>query len=133
MSIAAKSGDKLLEYSKISESRSVLLVEDDPLLRKTCRSFLEEMGFQVHEAESGEDALILLLGQRVFDLLLIDINLGKGINGIELIESVRQNHSSQVLIMSALPKDDRSEFFIEKPFTMKGLETIIRSMFNPDT
>jgi DNA-binding NtrC family response regulator len=63
-------------------TRRVLLVDDDPDVRRLVGIVIEREGLEVIAAESGEEAL-LHLGNEVFDLLVADKNL-PGMNGIDL-------------------------------------------------
>jgi len=70
------------------ERLTVLLVEDDVLIRMDAADMLQELGHEVLEAEYGPDALALLREHRV-DLLVTDVGL-PGMSGIELAERARQ-------------------------------------------
>jgi two-component system KDP operon response regulator KdpE len=65
----------------------VLVVDDEPALRKVFRTALTASGFVVEEACSGEEA-VDLLPQRPFDLVLLDINM-PGIGGVEACREIR--------------------------------------------
>ncbi|MFA5042218.1 MAG: response regulator [Candidatus Paceibacterota bacterium] len=69
----------------------VLLVEDDPFLSSILQLKLEKESFQVVRAGDGEEALNLLIEQRVKpDLVLLDLILPKK-NGFEVLENIRQD------------------------------------------
>lgn len=70
-----------------TEPYSVLVVDDEPLLRGILRTSLKNSGFVVEEARSGEEA-IELVRKRPFHLALLDINL-PGISGFELCQHIR--------------------------------------------
>jgi two-component system, OmpR family, KDP operon response regulator KdpE len=65
----------------------VLVVDDEPSLRKVLRTSLTGSGFTIKEAGSGEEAVELLL-QHTFDLVLLDINM-PGIGGVEACREIR--------------------------------------------
>ena len=65
----------------------VLVVDDEPALRKVFRTSLAASGFVIEEARSGEEA-VDLLPQRPFDLVLLDINM-PGIGGVEACREIR--------------------------------------------
>jgi two-component system, OmpR family, KDP operon response regulator KdpE len=65
----------------------VLVVDDEPALRKVLRTSLAACGFAIDEARSGEEAVEILL-QRTFDLVLLDINM-QGIGGVEACREIR--------------------------------------------
>ena len=70
---------------KISEGKTVLIVEDEVLLRELESTILQESGYHVLEAESGRKALDVwdAEGDKI-DLLLTDVMLPRGISGLEL-------------------------------------------------
>lgn len=67
-------------------STAVLVVDDEPLIRETLAEFLQQEGFEVQVAASGEEAL-KRVRERKFDVLLCDVNL-PGLDGIEVLERV---------------------------------------------
>jgi CheY-like chemotaxis protein len=62
----------------------ILIVEDDALVRLDAAEFLRDGGYGVHEAANASEAMDLLRSEFTVDLLFTDINLGKGLTGIEL-------------------------------------------------
>lgn len=76
--------------SSVTESSRpihVLVVDDEPALRKVFRTALTASGFVIEEARTGEEA-VDLLPQRPFDLVLLDINM-PGIGGVEACREIR--------------------------------------------
>lgn len=68
----------------------VLLVDDDGVVRRNLVAFLEDEGFEVLAAASGEDALVLMAGRYV-DVAVVDIRL-PGMNGNEFILQAHRDH-----------------------------------------
>jgi CheY-like chemotaxis protein len=62
----------------------ILIVEDEALLRLDAAEFLRDGGYGVREASNASEAMDLLRSELNVDLLFTDVNLGKGMNGIEL-------------------------------------------------
>jgi two-component system, response regulator PdtaR len=62
----------------------ILIVEDEALVRLDAAECLRDGGYGVHEAANATDAMDLLRSESIVDLLFTDINLGNGLNGIEL-------------------------------------------------
>jgi signal transduction histidine kinase/ActR/RegA family two-component response regulator len=62
----------------------ILVVEDDEMVREIPVNILREQGYIVVEATSGDEAIKLLKGEAVFDLLFTDVVLPGGINGTEI-------------------------------------------------
>lgn len=81
---------------------NILLVEDHPVVRKGLKTILESEGFFkiIGEADEGNKALKILADSNV-DFLIIDINLKGNINGIELVEAVKDRYPNiPMLVMS---------------------------------
>ena len=62
----------------------ILIVEDEALIRVDAADFLRQGGYRVQEVANASDAMESLQSEFIVDLLFTDINLGKGMNGIEL-------------------------------------------------
>ena len=69
--------------------RNVLLVEDEAAVRTTVRRQLETLGHKVQVAATAGDALVVLKSADRPDVLLTDIVLGTGMNGIDLADAAR--------------------------------------------
>jgi DNA-binding NtrC family response regulator len=79
---------------------SVLVVDDESIIRANLAEFLEQEGYSVAAASTGELALDIIARQR-FDVVLCDVNL-PGIDGIEVLERVtRLSPETFVLLITA--------------------------------
>ncbi|MGD9562340.1 MAG: sigma-54-dependent transcriptional regulator [Pyrinomonadaceae bacterium] len=105
---------------------SVLIVDDEPGIRATLSGVLEDEGFAVETAASGETCLRLAKEQG-FACILLDIWLGKGIDGLETLKRLRdQGNDSAVVMISghgsietAVKSTKLGAFdFIEKPLSL---------------
>ena len=83
------------------ESRGrVLLVDDEELVRQATADMLSDLGYNVVEAKSAEQALQLIANGLIFDLIVTD-HLMPGMNGVELARHIRaQRPDMPVLIVS---------------------------------
>jgi DNA-binding NtrC family response regulator len=79
----------------MNKHKRILIIDDDDLFREAVVRNLED--FSLKEARTGEQGLTLLKNQR-FDLVLLDITL-PGLNGIEVLEKIKQHNSHQPVIM----------------------------------
>jgi CheY-like chemotaxis protein len=111
----------------------ILLVEDDSTVRRvTCR-MLEELGYQVSEAEDGDDARTKLDELGGIDLLLTDVVM-PGLGGDELATELRQSHPEiRVLFITGYAGDAQSgptpDFegpVLKKPFGPEQLGRKVR-------
>lgn len=81
--------ESLMTETDCASVKTILLVEDDDVVRELTAEVLGEFGYRVHALRDGPSALDLLRsGQRV-DLLMSDIGL-PGMDGRELVETARQ-------------------------------------------
>jgi two-component system, cell cycle sensor histidine kinase and response regulator CckA len=119
---------------------TILLVEDQPEVRRFAATLLREFGYRVIEACDGEEALALCATQRP-DMLLTDVVMPK-MSGTELAARVRsaQPHV-RVLFMSGYsnevlswPSESRQDAgFIQKPFTIDALTSKVRDILGKKT
>jgi DNA-binding NtrC family response regulator len=80
---------------------TVLLVEDEPLIRLFISELLEDVGFRVVEAANGAEALVLLEAGLKIDVLLTDVDMPTGCNGFDLAHQVHELWpGTEILIMS---------------------------------
>jgi len=81
--------------AKQSAFKKILLIDDDELVQRTIRKFLEREGYHVELAKNGEEA-IKKVTQIRFDLMIVDVRM-PGINGIETIKRIRSlNRKSKI-------------------------------------
>ena len=73
--------------------KRVLIVEDEEDIRDFIVINLKRAGFEVVEAESGEEALAIIHSEKNLDIMLLDIML-PGIDGYKVLKNTRENNSS---------------------------------------
>lgn len=116
------------------EGVTVLLVEDDELMRQLTRQLLEEHGYRILEAKDGQDALAIAssLSGRI-DVLLTDVVM-RGVSGPELVSRLNGSRPSmKTVYMSGytgelIGQNDIATQgipLLEKPFTRTGLLRIL--------
>jgi two-component system nitrogen regulation response regulator NtrX len=76
---------------------SILIVDDESSIRQSLKGVLEDEGYKITVAESGEGCLDILR-KRAFDVVLLDIWL-PGIDGLETLEKIREGEDSPEVIM----------------------------------
>ena len=80
--------------------KSVLVIDDDPLIRKTLSSYLSKKGFEALAAEDGEEGL-QKYEERIPDLVILDIRL-PDVDGLEVLGRIREkNPNASIIIMTA--------------------------------
>jgi len=79
--------------------RTILLVDDDALMRRSLAFHLEQAGYQVHTAANAEDALTLVHHSPP-DLVMLDIGL-PGMDGLEALRKLKAQHDFPVIFLTA--------------------------------
>ncbi len=112
----------------------ILTVEDDERIRTAVKLALEDEGWKVDEAETGEDALERF-SQSPTDVVLIDIML-PGVDGFEVCRSIRRMSDVPIIMVTA--RDDTHDIvagleagaddYLTKPFQPKELSARIRAL-----
>ncbi|MBB3945058.1 PAS domain S-box-containing protein [Rhizobium skierniewicense] len=72
-----------------SGNETILVVDDEPLVRMFAVEQLEDLGYTVLEADDGPSALAILNSERPINLLVTDVGLPNGMNGRQLAEAAR--------------------------------------------
>jgi DNA-binding response OmpR family regulator len=110
----------------------ILLVDDDPLLRRSLSFNLERSGYRADAAASGEEALALAQSNPP-DLVLLDIGL-PGMNGLDALRQLRSGVTTPVIFLTArrreldevLGLELGADDYITKPFDLDVLLARIR-------
>lgn len=100
---------------------SVLIIDDEPLLRRSIRDFLlDEDRFEVFTAGDGETGLTMLAG-RMVDVCLVDLRL-PGINGLEFIARAQElNPNLRFLIHTGSPEEQLPKSVIDNIPGLRGV------------
>jgi PAS domain S-box-containing protein len=96
--------DEIDAIAEESDGERILVVEDDPNVRRNVVEMLTELGYSVTEAETGAIALTILKKQPDLDLVFSDIALPGGYSGRDLAEEiVRAGNGVKVLLTTGVP------------------------------
>ncbi|WP_083633913.1 putative bifunctional diguanylate cyclase/phosphodiesterase [Rhodoferax antarcticus] len=122
------------QRSKTKSPARILIVENEAIVRYDIRLQLEALGYLVAgEACSGEEA-VFLTGRLRPDLVLVDIGLGPGMDGIAAAHAIREHQALPVVFLTAYAADDILERamvaepygYILKPFSERELHTVLQ-------
>jgi len=114
-------------------SSLILIVDDEPAIRRLLRTSLGAEGFRTEEAATGRAALEALRGQTP-DLVLLDLGL-PDIEGLDLVREIRSFSAVPIVVLSAR-EDERGKVaalelgaddYVTKPFGMAELIARIRT------
>lgn len=81
--------------------KRILLVEDDPIIAMLETRYLTDYGIKVHTCYTGESTVAHIENDADFDLILMDIDLGAGIDGTETAKQVLMKHDIPIIFLSS--------------------------------
>jgi two-component system cell cycle sensor histidine kinase/response regulator CckA len=117
-------------------NESILIIDDVKIQRDICTQFLTQLGYRVKSVPSGEDALCYLENRKV-DLLVLDIVMNPGINGLETYKRILRLHPDQKAVIASgftetkLVKEAQqlgAGPFLKKPYTLEQIGSVIKNM-----
>jgi DNA-binding NtrC family response regulator len=124
----------------LGKGESLLIVDDSPEQRELAKRMLQRLGYDVYTASSGEEA-VSLVKKRPYDLLVLDMIMPPGIDGLETYKQVLTVVPDQkAVIASGFAESDRvrdtqqigAGSYIRKPFTLERIGMAIRTELDED-
>ncbi len=114
-------------------STTILVVDDEPQIRRVMRTTLSAAGYSMVEARSGEEALEKIRNVRA-DLILVDINM-PGLGGLETCRAIRSGSDVPIIMLTVrnterdkvLALDAGADDYVVKPFGVEELLARIRA------
>lgn len=118
----------------MSADVGILLVEDEPHIRRVLQSVLTAEGYRVFEAENGDRGLVEASTRRP-DLLIVDLGL-PDMDGVEVVRAVRHWSAVPILVLSARTAesdkiaalDAGADDYLAKPFGVGELLARVRAL-----
>jgi PAS domain S-box-containing protein len=127
---------------RAQRGETILVVDDEPMIRMWVTEVLHDLGYVTLEAENGLEGLKLVNSDRRIDLLITDIGLPGGIDGRQLAAAVRAvRNTLPILLMTGYGEDVEGQFMpavigedvLRKPFSMHELALRVSSIFQNET
>ena len=124
-----------VKIEDLTGTESILIVDDVDVQREVACNMLSKLGYKVISASSGEEA-VEYLKERSVDLLLLDMIMGTGMDGLETYKRILEIHPDQKsLIVSGFAETERvteaqrlaAGAYIRKPFMLESLGMAIRN------
>jgi two-component system, OmpR family, KDP operon response regulator KdpE len=111
----------------------ILVVDDEPQIRRVLRATLTDQGYETLDAGSGDDALIMIR-ENHFGLVLLDMNM-PGMGGLEACRSIRAKSKAAIIMLTVhnlevekvAALDSGADDYVTKPFIMAELLARVRS------
>ena len=115
--------------------KTVLIVDDEPKIVQIARDYLENAGFTVLAANSGETALVSIRNHTI-DLIVLDLGL-PDMDGLDVCRKVRRNSNVPIVMLTARDEEaDKlvglelgADDYVTKPFSPKELVARVRAVF----
>jgi CheY-like chemotaxis protein len=132
VSLAASDGAVEVASPRSAKREKLLVVDDDADVREVVSGVLAELGYELHEASRGEDALAMLPDLSP-DLLIIDFAM-PGLNGADVVMAAREHNAAlKVLFMSGFADSNAliaavgSAALLRKPFRPGELAAAVQT------
>jgi len=121
------------------KGKTILLIDDEPMVTDICEMMLRELGHNVLKAHSGSEGIDIFMANKTsIDLIISDFNM-PGMNGQEVVNTLRiMGHSVKVLLssggLSAAEEeqvvDNGFSGFLRKPYSMTTLSNKVAEILN---
>jgi len=114
----------------------ILVVDDDPQIRRVMRVTLTGQGYEVDDVKSGEAALDKLREER-FDLVLLDMNM-PGMSGVETCRAIRETSEIAIIVLTVITKVVLFPLTVKSMTSMKAMQALqpqinaLRSKYKSD-
>src|ERR1700738_5678785 len=112
---------------------TILVVDDEPQIRRVLRATLSSNGYEVVEAKSGQEAIEMVVTERP-ELILLDVNM-PGMNGLEACNKIRMSFDGPIIMVTVshterdkiAALDAGADDYVVKPFAIGELLARIRA------
>ncbi|MCG8572910.1 MAG: response regulator, partial [Spirochaetes bacterium] len=121
--------------SLMGNQEKILIIDDEVSQRNVATRLLMRMGYQVESVENGEEALKYLKTSQI-DLIILDMILGEGMDGLETYQEIlKLNPEQKVIIVSGFSQTERVKkalelgvyTYITKPYSMEKIGKEIKN------
>ena len=132
--------EEMTQENWLGNGESILIVDDESTQREIATEILSRLDYQAAAVDSGERALAALKQEGV-DLVIVDMIMDAGIDGLETIRQVRQRHPNQkIIICTGYAEDKRiaeaqtlcNGPLIRKPYSMHTIGKAVYQTLNSD-
>ena len=129
----ASLADARAETEKSMNNATILVVDDEPQIRRVLRATLSSNGYDVIEARNGQEAIEMVIRERP-DLILLDVNM-PDMSGLEVCSKIRLSFEGPIIMVTVrnseqdkvLALDSGADDYVVKPFAIGELLARIRA------
>lgn len=111
--------------------KRILLADDEEVVRKTVRLVLGFQGYEVEEAEDGQQAVQkFTTAAKPFDLVLLDLDMPR-MGGLQALNEIRAHRAdTKVVVLSGMPHNPAGDdvVFVQKPFDYQHFLRLLREI-----
>ncbi len=138
--VSGQAAQQSIALADLHGQGSVLVVDDEQMLREVAEELLISLGYEVSSVNCGEDAVSFLQTNTV-DLVLLDMVMEPGINGRQTFEQIIRIHPEQKAIVISGYSETRdikrimelgALGLLKKPYTMEQLGRAVRDALQAD-
>jgi carbon-monoxide dehydrogenase iron sulfur subunit len=125
----------MLETATNTAKEQILVVDDEPMICKSCKEILEEEGYRVDLAYSGQEGINKALA-KAFDLVIVDLKM-PDLSGMALLKRIKgENLKTPVIMITAFSTVETAieamkmgaSDYIPKPFTPEELSDVVSTV-----
>ncbi len=114
--------------------RAVLLVDDEPTIRRVAGQMLQALGFHCIEADNGEQAVKYYQSRDDIDIVLLDVTMPV-MGGVEAREKILESNPDAKVVLSsgyaeAIGQDTSSTIVLTKPYRLSTLRQVLRTVLD---
>jgi len=110
-------------------AQTILVVEDEILIRFILADTLRDIGYQVLEAANGDEGLDILSSGQVVDIMVTDVRMPGNIDGMELTRRAKSMVPGRPVIVCSAhlfrPESHPADEFFSKPYSVDALADVI--------
>lgn len=111
----------------------ILIVEDEPIVALDIKSALIKLGFEVTGIATSYEEILISIKSNEPEIILMDINLGNGLDGIEIVQKIKKINDIPVIYLTAFSDEKTMQRafhtdpigYIIKPFKREELKSTI--------
>lgn len=115
--------------------KKILVVDDESRIRKLIKDYLRRNGYEVIEAEDGEEALSLFYKTKEVSLIVLDVMMPR-LDGWEVLKEIRESSKVPVIMLTAKSEEEDelngyslgADEYVSKPFSPKVLVARIEAV-----